>query len=139
MQCTTYSKAHIFMSLLTVPKRPYIITSQAGGAVSADGGLISEGQFIAWFLKMQSLSSDKAPDHVTSDLFSAFRLFDRDGNGYITLVRGADGSGAAAGPQAEERSCFSVACRHLCHRCAQHFRVRLLFRSFLCIICYRFS
>ncbi|XP_043235431.1 calcium-binding protein E63-1-like isoform X1 [Amphibalanus amphitrite] len=50
-----------------------------------DGGLISEGQFISWFLKMQSLSADKAPDHVTSDLFSAFRLFDRDGNGYITL------------------------------------------------------
>ena len=52
-----------------------------------DGGLISEGQFITWFLKMQSLSADKTPDQVTNDLFAAFRLFDKDGNGYITLVR----------------------------------------------------
>ena len=49
-----------------------------------DGGLISEGQFITWFLKMQSLSADKTPDQVTNDLFAAFRLFDKDGNGYIT-------------------------------------------------------
>ncbi|XP_037094426.1 calcium-binding protein E63-1-like [Pollicipes pollicipes] len=48
------------------------------------GGLISEAQFITWFLKMQTLSADKTPD-MTNDLFAAFRLFDKDGNGYITM------------------------------------------------------
>ncbi|KAF0297557.1 Calcium-binding protein E63-1 [Amphibalanus amphitrite] len=51
-------------------------------------GLISEQQFITWFLKMQTLSpsdgGDKSSD-ISTDLSAAFRLFDKDGNGFITI------------------------------------------------------
>jgi len=48
-------------------------------------GLISEDAFITWFLKMQSLSSTDYETDLSTDLFAAFRLFDKDGNGYITM------------------------------------------------------
>ena len=54
-------------------------------------GLIREDQFITWFQKMQTLSTPESEDKtsdISTDLFAAFRLFDKDGNGYITLVRG---------------------------------------------------
>ena len=51
--------------------------------------LMSECEFYDWVQRIQNLCSDRsntAVDEVTSDLVAAFRVFDRDKNGYITKV-----------------------------------------------------
>ncbi|KAH8317243.1 hypothetical protein KR074_007078, partial [Drosophila pseudoananassae] len=61
-------------------------------------GLINEAEFLQWVGRIQALrdeqqqheesASNSKPadeaDDVTEDLIAAFRVFDRDGNGFIT-------------------------------------------------------
>uniref|UniRef100_A0A182MTQ1 EF-hand domain-containing protein n=1 Tax=Anopheles culicifacies TaxID=139723 RepID=A0A182MTQ1_9DIPT len=62
-------------------------------------GLIDETEFLQWVARIQALKDDSntsssssssnnpaqsADDDLTQDLVAAFRVFDRDGNGYIT-------------------------------------------------------
>ncbi|KAF0303417.1 Calcium-binding protein E63-1 [Amphibalanus amphitrite] len=65
-----------------------LLTDLMNSAGEQAEGLISEQQFITWFLKMQTLSpsdgGDKSSD-ISTDLSAAFRLFDKDGNGFITI------------------------------------------------------
>lgn len=52
-------------------------------------GLIDETEFLQWVGRIQALSQDTSTDDaddITKDLIAAFRVFDRDGNGYITKV-----------------------------------------------------
>nr|CAD7578468.1 unnamed protein product [Timema californicum] len=53
-------------------------------------GLIDEAEFLQWVARIQSLTeevegaSGDTADDITKDLVAAFRVFDRDCNGYIT-------------------------------------------------------
>nr|CAD7407617.1 unnamed protein product [Timema cristinae] len=53
-------------------------------------GLIDESEFLQWVARIQSLTeevegaSGDTADDITKDLVAAFRVFDRDCNGYIT-------------------------------------------------------
>ncbi|XP_017127507.1 calcium-binding protein E63-1 isoform X3 [Drosophila elegans] len=66
-------------------------------ASHSGNGLINEAEFLQWVGRIQALrddqqshedSKDNKPvdeaDDVTEDLIAAFRVFDRDGNGFIT-------------------------------------------------------
>ncbi|XP_032576056.1 calcium-binding protein E63-1 isoform X2 [Drosophila sechellia] len=66
-------------------------------ASHSGNGLINEAEFLQWVGRIQALrdeqhshedSKDSKPadeaDDVTEDLIAAFRVFDRDGNGFIT-------------------------------------------------------
>ncbi|KAL1444756.1 hypothetical protein MTO96_045423, partial [Rhipicephalus appendiculatus] len=46
---------------------------------ASDDGLISEDEFLAWMAAQTSIKDD-----VMEDLLAAFRVFDKDANGYIT-------------------------------------------------------
>lgn len=48
-------------------------------ASGRDDGLISEDEFLAWMAAQTSIKDD-----VMEDLLAAFRVFDKDANGYIT-------------------------------------------------------
>lgn len=48
-------------------------------ASGRDDGLISEDEFLAWMAAQTSIKDD-----VMEDLLAAFRVFDKDSNGYIT-------------------------------------------------------
>lgn len=48
-------------------------------ASGRDDGLISEDEFLAWMTAQTSIKDD-----VMEDLLAAFRVFDKDANGYIT-------------------------------------------------------
>lgn len=52
------------------------LIAQASGR---DDGLISEDEFLAWMAAQTSIKDD-----VMEDLLAAFRVFDKDSNGYIT-------------------------------------------------------
>lgn len=54
----------------------------------AENGLMNEAEFLQWVARIQSLTQDGEGDHddATKDLVAAFRVFDRDCNGYITKV-----------------------------------------------------
>ncbi|ETN60437.1 hypothetical protein AND_007914 [Anopheles darlingi] len=69
------------------------------GSVPVGSGLIDETEFLQWVARIQALKDDSntsssssssnnpaqsADDDLTQDLVAAFRVFDRDGNGYIT-------------------------------------------------------
>ncbi|EDW05274.2 uncharacterized protein Dmoj_GI21841, partial [Drosophila mojavensis] len=63
-------------------------------------GLINEAEFLQWVGRIQALRDEQQQQHddstsnaskpvdeaddVTEDLIAAFRVFDRDGNGFIT-------------------------------------------------------
>nr|CAD7425693.1 unnamed protein product [Timema monikensis] len=59
-------------------------------ALAAGSGLIDESEFLQWVARIQSLTeevegaSGDTADDITKDLVAAFRVFDRDCNGYIT-------------------------------------------------------
>lgn len=52
--------------------------------------MIDETEFLQWIARIQALresptTSTAEDDDLTQDLVAAFRVFDRDNNGYITL------------------------------------------------------
>ncbi|KAK7794115.1 hypothetical protein R5R35_012607 [Gryllus longicercus] len=56
-------------------------------ASHTEDGLINETEFLQWVGRIQDLQdkgNSEDPDEITKDLIAAFRVFDRDGNGYIT-------------------------------------------------------
>lgn len=57
-------------------------------ASKTGNGLIDETEFLQWIGRIQALREDSTPtaedDDLTQDLVAAFRVFDRDNNGYIT-------------------------------------------------------
>lgn len=52
-------------------------------ASESGNGLINETEFLEWVAKIQALSQDPSDD-VSKDLIAAFRVFDKDRNGFIT-------------------------------------------------------
>ncbi|CAG0880991.1 unnamed protein product [Darwinula stevensoni] len=55
-------------------------------ASPSENGLINETEFLQWMGKLTctSSSSEASADDVSEDLIAAFRVFDKDRNGFIT-------------------------------------------------------
>lgn len=49
-----------------------------------DDGLVSEEEFLGWMASQEEIGGQE--DDIMEDLLAAFRVFDKDGNGYITKV-----------------------------------------------------
>lgn len=49
-----------------------------------DDGLVSEEEFLGWMASQEEIGGQE--DDIMQDLLAAFRVFDKDGNGYITRV-----------------------------------------------------
>ncbi|GIZ03031.1 calcium-binding protein E63-1 [Caerostris extrusa] len=47
-----------------------------------DDGLVSEEEFLSWMAAQEEIGGQE--DDLMDDLLAAFRVFDKDGNGYIT-------------------------------------------------------
>ncbi|PSN45750.1 Gamma-secretase subunit Aph-1 [Blattella germanica] len=62
-------------------------TLRSFAANISGNGLVDEAEFLQWVGRIQALSQDTSiddSDDITKDLIAAFRVFDRDCNGYIT-------------------------------------------------------
>ncbi|GFT47868.1 calcium-binding protein E63-1 [Trichonephila clavipes] len=51
-------------------------------ASERDDGLVSEEEFLSWMASQEEIGGQE--DDLMEDLLAAFRVFDKDGNGYIT-------------------------------------------------------
>ncbi|GIY19384.1 calcium-binding protein E63-1 [Caerostris darwini] len=51
-------------------------------ASERDDGLVSEEEFLSWMAAQEEIGGQE--DDLMDDLLAAFRVFDKDGNGYIT-------------------------------------------------------
>uniref|UniRef100_A0AAG5D6A9 EF-hand domain-containing protein n=1 Tax=Anopheles atroparvus TaxID=41427 RepID=A0AAG5D6A9_ANOAO len=84
---------------LGIHVRDELIDDLLREASRTGSGLIDETEFLQWVARIQALKDDSntssssssstnpaqsADDDLTQDLVAAFRVFDRDGNGYIT-------------------------------------------------------
>lgn len=85
---------------LGIHVRDELIDDLLREASRTGSGLIDETEFLQWVARIQALkeesnsstsgssssnsTSQAADDDLTQDLVAAFRVFDRDGNGYIT-------------------------------------------------------
>ncbi|XP_068149272.1 calcium-binding protein E63-1 isoform X1 [Drosophila tropicalis] len=101
----TANELQFMLKNLGINVRDEIIHDLIREASHSGNGLINEAEFLQWVGRIQALrdeqqqhednassnssgSSSKQPtdeaDDVTEDLIAAFRVFDRDGNGFIT-------------------------------------------------------
>lgn len=84
---------------LGIHVRDELIDDLLREASRTGSGLIDETEFLQWVARIQALKEESstssssssststtqaADDDLTQDLVAAFRVFDRDGNGYIT-------------------------------------------------------
>lgn len=86
---------------LGIHVRDELIDDLLREASRTGSGLIDETEFLQWVARIQALKEESCPsnsssssssnsatqaadDDLTQDLVAAFRVFDRDGNGYIT-------------------------------------------------------
>lgn len=86
---------------LGIHVRDELIDDLLREASRTGSGLIDETEFLQWVARIQALKEETSPsnssssssststtqaadDDLTQDLVAAFRVFDRDGNGYIT-------------------------------------------------------
>ncbi|KPU78281.1 uncharacterized protein Dana_GF10252, isoform D [Drosophila ananassae] len=94
----TANELQFMLKNLGINVRDEIIHDLIREASHSGNGLINEAEFLQWVGRIQALrdeqqqheesASNSKPadeaDDVTEDLIAAFRVFDRDGNGFIT-------------------------------------------------------
>ncbi|XP_049849476.1 calcium-binding protein E63-1 isoform X3 [Schistocerca gregaria] len=81
----TASELQFMLTNLGIPVSDDIIEQLVKDAGRSENGLINEAEFLQWVARIQALTQDtEGDDDVTKDLIAAFRVFDRDCNGYIT-------------------------------------------------------
>ncbi|KAH8408737.1 hypothetical protein KR215_011788 [Drosophila sulfurigaster] len=99
----TANELQFMLKNLGINVRDEIIHDLIREASHSGNGLINEAEFLQWVGRIQALRDDQqqqqqhdsdsastaskpvdADDDVTEDLIAAFRVFDRDGNGFIT-------------------------------------------------------
>ncbi|XP_055378703.1 calcium-binding protein E63-1 isoform X3 [Condylostylus longicornis] len=88
----TANELQFMLKNLGINVKDEIINDLIKEASQSGNGLIDETEFLQWVSKIQALrdeseeSTSKADpdDDITQDLVAAFRVFDRDGNGFIT-------------------------------------------------------
>lgn len=83
----TAGELQFMLQNLGIQVRDELINDLINEASHSGNGLIDESEFLQWVGRIQALSQDTSTDDaddITKDLIAAFRVFDRDGNGYIT-------------------------------------------------------
>ncbi|XP_055912385.1 calcium-binding protein E63-1 isoform X2 [Eupeodes corollae] len=88
----TANELQFMLKNLGINVRDELIDDLIKEASHTGNGLIDEAEFLQWVGRIQALrdetdeSTSKTDelDDVTEDLIAAFRVFDRDGNGFIT-------------------------------------------------------
>ncbi|XP_055843590.1 calcium-binding protein E63-1 isoform X1 [Episyrphus balteatus] len=88
----TANELQFMLKNLGINVRDELIDDLIKEASHTGNGLIDETEFLQWVGRIQALrdeteeSTSKTDelDDVTEDLIAAFRVFDRDGNGFIT-------------------------------------------------------
>ncbi|XP_032598350.1 calcium-binding protein E63-1 isoform X5 [Drosophila grimshawi] len=94
----TANELQFMLKNLGIDVRDEIIHDLIREASHSGNGLINEAEFLQWVGRIQALRDDQQQDEnasnaskpldeaddVTEDLIAAFRVFDRDGNGFIT-------------------------------------------------------
>ncbi|XP_034483867.1 calcium-binding protein E63-1 isoform X1 [Drosophila innubila] len=95
----TANELQFMLKNLGINVRDEIIHDLIREASHSGNGLINEAEFLQWVGRIQALRDDQQQhddsastaskpvdeaDDVTEDLIAAFRVFDRDGNGFIT-------------------------------------------------------
>ncbi|XP_011196006.1 calcium-binding protein E63-1 isoform X2 [Zeugodacus cucurbitae] len=95
----TANELQFMLKNLGINVRDEIIHDLIREASHSGNGLINEAEFLQWVGRIQALrdeqqqqqqqqeenaSKPEENDDVTEDLIAAFRVFDRDGNGFIT-------------------------------------------------------
>ncbi|XP_073843085.1 ecdysone-induced protein 63F 1 isoform X2 [Musca autumnalis] len=94
----TANELQFMLKNLGINVRDEIINDLIREASHSGNGLINEAEFLQWVGRIQALRDEQHQqqqqeenaskpdelDDVTQDLIAAFRVFDRDGNGFIT-------------------------------------------------------
>ncbi|XP_064539410.1 calcium-binding protein E63-1 isoform X1 [Drosophila montana] len=94
----TANELQFMLKNLGINVRDEIIHDLIREASHSGNGLINETEFLQWVGRIQALRDDQQHDEnsssaskpvdeaddITEDLIAAFRVFDRDGNGFIT-------------------------------------------------------
>ncbi|XP_017843159.1 calcium-binding protein E63-1 isoform X2 [Drosophila busckii] len=96
----TANELQFMLKNLGINVRDEIIHDLIREASHSESGLINEAEFLQWVGRIQALRDEQQQqqpdenasnskvvdeaDDVTEDLIAAFRVFDRDGNGFIT-------------------------------------------------------
>ncbi|XP_031631051.1 calcium-binding protein E63-1 isoform X3 [Contarinia nasturtii] len=90
----TAGELQFMLKNLGIVVRDELIDDLIKEASHGGNGLMDEKEFRQWISRIQSLQEESTQtpstsqtdtdDDVTKDLIAAFRVFDRDGNGYIT-------------------------------------------------------
>uniref|UniRef100_A0A1B0F974 EF-hand domain-containing protein n=1 Tax=Glossina morsitans morsitans TaxID=37546 RepID=A0A1B0F974_GLOMM len=100
--CVTASELQFMLKNLGIKIKDDIIYDLIREASHSGNGLINEAEFLQWVARIQALRDEQQPqqqtqekkeentiksdgvDDVTEDLIAAFRVFDRDNNGFIS-------------------------------------------------------
>ncbi|XP_055700923.1 calcium-binding protein E63-1 isoform X3 [Phlebotomus papatasi] len=94
----TANELQFMLRNLGIHVRDELIDDLMKEASKTGNGLIDEAEFLQWIARIQAIKDESASsssssssnqpvseeDDITQDLIAAFRVFDRDGNGYIT-------------------------------------------------------
>ncbi|XP_077291495.1 ecdysone-induced protein 63F 1 isoform X2 [Arctopsyche grandis] len=86
----TLTELQFMLRNLGIEVKDELLQDLMKDASRAGNGLIDEAEFLQWVSKIQALQgvltgeSADSEDEITRDLLAAFRVFDRDCNGYIT-------------------------------------------------------
>ncbi|UYV62299.1 hypothetical protein LAZ67_2000062 [Cordylochernes scorpioides] len=76
--CVNASELKLMLENLGIALNDLIIQGLISQASRRDDGLVNEEEFLSW------MSRHTVHDDVMEDLLAAFRVFDKDNNGYIT-------------------------------------------------------
>lgn len=89
----TANELQFMLKNLGINVRDELIDDLIKEASHSGNGLINEAEFLQWVGRIQAIRDEQEEsaaskhdenDDVTEDLIAAFRVFDRDGNGFIT-------------------------------------------------------
>ncbi|CAD7080797.1 unnamed protein product [Hermetia illucens] len=87
----TANELQFMLKNLGINVRDELIDDLIKDASHTGNGLINEAEFLQWVGRIQALREEPEStgkpdedDDVTQDLIAAFRVFDRDGNGFIS-------------------------------------------------------
>lgn len=67
---------------LGIPIEDCVVEALINQASEREEGLVSEEEFLDWMASQEEIGGQE--DDIMEDLLAAFRVFDKDGNGYIT-------------------------------------------------------
>ncbi|XP_054716092.1 calcium-binding protein E63-1-like isoform X3 [Uloborus diversus] len=76
------SEMKMMLSNLGIKIEDCVVEALISQASERDDGLVSEEEFLGWMASQEEIGGQE--DDIMEDLLAAFRVFDKDGNGYIT-------------------------------------------------------